>query len=143
MDPACSGAPCGMLGEPTKPNGCSSGSCTPVGGNEGECTTGPFPGNCSPTETFRGCSVASDCTFAGDTCVFAALECFLDNGIVGNTIVAQGMADMPVNDVSNPTLGSVFCIQPTGAGAINTASGLPGAGRVTLTGTATGFPDLP
>jgi hypothetical protein len=140
MDPACSGAPCGKLGEPSKPNGCTSGTCTPVGGNEGECTTGPFPGNCGPTETFKGCSAPSDCTFPGDMCVFASLECFLTNGTIGESIVAQGMADVPVNDVANPVLGSVFCIAPTGASAINTASGLPGAGRVTLTGTATGLP---
>jgi hypothetical protein len=139
-DPVCMGAPCGNLGEPTKPNGCTSGTCTAVGGNEGECTTGPFPGNCSPTETFRGCTAPSDCPFLGDTCVFAALECFLDNGIVGGSIVAVGAPDTPVNDDSDPTLASVFCVQPTGASAINTASGLPGAGRVTITGNAQGKP---
>jgi hypothetical protein len=133
-------APCGLLGEPTKPNGCSSATCTAVGGGEGECTTGPFPGNCGPTETFKGCSLPSECTFPGDTCVFAALECFLDNGLVGGTIDAFGMPDPPVNDVANPTLVSTFCVAPVGASAVNVAAGLPGAGRVTLRGTAEGLP---
>jgi hypothetical protein len=72
--------------------------------------------------------------------VFAALECFTDNGTVGGLIEAFGAADLPVNDSSTPTLGSVFCIAPTGASAINAAAGLPGAGRVTLTGEANGLP---
>jgi hypothetical protein len=77
----------------------------------------------------------------GDLCVFAALECFLDNGTVGNSIDAFGSPDVPVNDTARPTLASAFCIQPTGAAAINVAAGLPGPGRVTLVGDAMGLPE--
>jgi hypothetical protein len=130
---------CGRKGLSTKPNGCEV-TCDPVGGGEGECSAGPFEGTCQPTETFRGCSVDGDCPFAGDTCVSDALECFLTDGTVGDTIDAFGSPDLPVNDTSQPTLGAAFCIQPTGASGINTAAGLPGAGRVTLTGDANGLP---
>jgi hypothetical protein len=138
-DPACAGVACGRKGLSTKPNGCEV-TCDPVGGGEGECSAGPFEGTCQPTETFRGCSVDGDCPFAGDTCVSDALECFLTDGTVGDTIDAFGSPDLPVNDTSQPTLGAAFCIQPTGASGINTAAGLPGAGRVTLTGDANGLP---
>jgi hypothetical protein len=50
------------------------------------------------------------------------------------------MEDPPINDVSHPTLASVFCVGPTGAGAVNNVAGLPGPGRVTLRGTALGLP---
>jgi len=133
-DPACSGAPCGTIGEPTKPNGCTV-SCV-----AGACAAGPFNGFCGPVETFRGCLVASDCPFPGDSCGFIAQPCFDDNGVVGASISASGVADPPVNDDSTPTLASVFCIAPTAASAINSATGLPGAGRVTLSGAAVGQP---
>jgi hypothetical protein len=141
----CNGAPCGPTGEPTKPNACQNAVCSAVVGqaNEGQCAGGPFPGNCGPTETFRGCTGNGNCMFPGDTCIFAALNCFLDNGAIGNSIVAQGIPDVPVNDSADPTLGATFCIAPVGASAINSAAGLPGAGRVTLNGTARGLPDVP
>jgi hypothetical protein len=56
------------------------------------------------------------------------------------TLVANGMEDPPMNDISNPTLGAVFCVGPTGSTSINNVSGLPGPGRVTIRGTATGLP---
>jgi hypothetical protein len=45
-----------------------------------------------------------------------------------------------MNDVSHPTLGTVFCVGPTGAPAVNNVAGLPGPGRVTIRGTALGLP---
>jgi hypothetical protein len=50
------------------------------------------------------------------------------------------MEDTPMNDVSHPTLGAVFCVSPTTAGAVNSVAGLPGPGRVTIKGTALGLP---
>ncbi len=129
---ACS--PCSTPGEPTKPNPCLSGMCT-----AGACTD-VSNGYCGPTEGFRGCAVDSDCTFAGDTCTFLDQPCFDDNGVVGGIIAASGAPDVPVNDDSRPTLASTFCVAPVAAAAINTATGLPGAGRVTLTGDAVGQP---
>ncbi len=128
---ACS--PCSNPGEPTKPNPCLSGMCT-----AGVCTD-VSNGYCGPTESFRGCFVDSDCPFPGDTCTFLDQPCFDDNGVVGGTIEATGAPDVPINDNSSPTLASTFCVAPVAAAAINTATGLPGAGRVTLKGLAEGF----
>jgi len=140
-DACCTGAGTGFFcsacttpGEPTKPNPCLSGMCT------GGVCTDLSNGYCGPVETFRGCFVNSDCPFAGDTCTALDQPCFEDNGVVGATISATGAADLPVNDASSPTLASVFCVAPVAAAAINTATGLPGAGRVTLKGLAGGFP---
>jgi hypothetical protein len=57
-----------------------------------------------------------------------------------DTLIAVGIADVPMNDVSHPTLGAVFCVGPTSASAINNVAGLPGPARVTIAGTATGLP---
>jgi hypothetical protein len=57
-----------------------------------------------------------------------------------NTLIAVGMEDPPVADVSHPTLGAVFCVAPTGCTAVNNVAGLPGPGRVTIKGTAVGKP---
>ena len=45
-----------------------------------------------------------------------------------------------MNDVSNPTLGAVFCVGPTGAASVNNVAGLPGPARITIKGTAVGVP---
>jgi hypothetical protein len=73
-------------------------------------------------------------------CVFFPRECFLDNGTVGGSIIAVGIADPPVNDEASPKLVSTFCVKSVGASSVNTAAGLPGAGRVTLRGLAQGLP---
>ena len=50
------------------------------------------------------------------------------------------MVDTPVHDTAVPTLGSVFCVAPTGMAAVNNVAGLPGPGRLTLEGDATARP---
>jgi hypothetical protein len=65
---------------------------------------------------------------------------FTGSAIGTNTLIAEGVADAPMADVSNPTLGAVFCIGPTGASAVNNVAGLPGPGRVTIKGQAIGHP---
>jgi len=103
----------------------------------GHCSEGPFDTFCSPHETFRSCSSAADCPFAGDDCTLGVLRpCFLDNGAVGGSVSAFGKADPPVNGVSHPTLSALFCIAPTSSGSVNGAAGLPGLGRLTLPATA-------
>ena len=72
-------------------------------------------------------------------CVIGQRLCFLDNGL-GGSIVATGQANPPIEDVSEPTPAAIFCIAPTSADAVNAAAGLPGPGRVTIKGTAEGFP---
>jgi len=47
---------------------------------------------------------------------------------------------MGIDDVSNPTLASLFCIGPTTSGSVNSAAGLPGLGRLQLPGIAKGLP---
>jgi hypothetical protein len=100
---------------------------------------GPFDPHCQ-IETFRGCASAVDCPAAGDTCITTSRECYPDsNGAVGGSVSATGAASAPVADTSTPTLASLFCVGPVGA-AVNSAAGLPGLGRLTLTGTARGLP---
>ena len=41
-----------------------------------------------------------------------------------------------INHYSHTMFGSVFCVAPTGASAVNAAAGLPGAGRLELEGDA-------
>ena len=67
-------------------------------------------------------------------------ECFTDNGAIGASVNATGVADPPTNDQSDPTLAALFCIGPTSSSAVNGAAGLPGLGRLELPGHAIGFP---
>jgi hypothetical protein len=159
---ACPGGACGRTGEPTRPNACVDDTTTPgdgtvctdtapTGDNRGECPEGPLTGVCSLASGHaqRSCSAANECCddppncitdppVAGD-CIIDNRLCFLDNGL-GGSIVAQGQADPPTNDVSEPTLAAVFCIAPTSLPAVNAAAGLPGPGRTLISGTATGSP---
>jgi len=66
-------------------------------------------------------------------------DCF-DNGVDSETLTATGVQSAPVNDVSNPTLAALFCVGPTSSASVNSAAGLPGAGRLELGGTAVGLP---
>jgi hypothetical protein len=150
------GGTCGRPGAGTRPNGCEDDTsipgdgtiCQNIGGDEGVCPDGPQDGNCSLASGHpqRGCTTpteVTDCGGAG-TCGFANRICFLTGGLsasIGtNTLTATGMADLPVADTSNPTLGSVFCVGPTGLAAVNNVSGLPGPGRTTIKGAAKGHP---
>jgi hypothetical protein len=67
-------------------------------------------------------------------------ECFTDNGVVNATVNATGAVDVPVNDMSDPTLAALFCIGPTASASVNAAAGLPGLGRLELMGHAQGIP---
>jgi hypothetical protein len=156
------GGSCGRPGQPTAPNACVDqtaipGSGTvcmdtaPVGDNRGECPEGPLTGVCSVASGHaqRSCGNANECCddpplCAGDPavpgdCIISNRLCFLDNGL-GGSIEADGLADPPVQDTSDPTLAAVFCIAPTSLPAVNAAAGLPGPGRTLLKGTASGHP---
>jgi hypothetical protein len=156
---ACpNGGLCGFApsAEASKPSACLDDTSTagvfdcadtaPVDG-EGECTAGPVTKMCTIASGHgqRACGNDGECGGALGSCAAANRPCFLTGtlapGLVGTgTLTAQGAVDPPVNDVSNPTLGAVFCIGSTTAGAVNTAAGLPGPGRVTIKGTAVGLP---
>jgi hypothetical protein len=152
----CSGGGiCGRPGEPTKPSACLDDTTTvgvldcsdtaPFDG-EGECLQGPITTSCSVASGHaqRGCIVDADCGGGLGSCESNNRQCFLTGGFTGkvgtNTLTAVGMEDAPMNDVANPTLGAVFCVGPTGLAAVNNVAGLPGPGRVTIRGTATGLP---
>jgi hypothetical protein len=154
----CPGGICDRPGLPTLPSACVDDSSTPGildcldpdGDGEGACTGAPIDSNCSLASGHaqRGCATISeviDCGGVG-TCISAHRYCFLTGGFsVGspigtNNLTAVGMADLPVADTSNPTIAAVFCVGPVGQAAVNTASGLPGPGRATITGLAIGHP---
>jgi hypothetical protein len=152
----CSGGGiCGRPGEPTKPTACLDDTATvgvldcsdsaPVDG-EGECTAGPITTSCSVASGHaqRGCTLDSECGGTAGSCESHNRTCFLTGGFSGkngtNTLIANGMEDPPMNDVSHPTLGAVFCIAPTGLSSVNNVAGLPGPGRVTIKGTASALP---
>lgn len=96
----------------------------------------------------RGCTADADCGGGAGSCESANRLCFLTGGgtfqanaLDGtDTLIAVGQEDPPMNDVSNPTLGAVFCVGPTGSSSVNNVAGLPGPGRVTIKGTALGLP---
>jgi hypothetical protein len=148
---ACPSSACTRLGEPTKPSACLDDTTTPgvyecadtapVDG-EGECTNGPFDQFCTAPHAQRLCNNDSQCT--PGTCVSVARRCYLTGdgaNLPGTgTLVANGEADPPVQDVFSPVLGSVFCSQPTNSAAFNNVIGLPGPARWEMNGTATLLP---
>src|SRR5689334_5572856 len=100
------------------------------------------------TNVGAACNVNSECpggtcqSKVGGTpeaCVIGKFrDCFLDNGAIDGTVNASGNAQAPVNDQSDPTLASLYCIGPTTSGSVNAAAGLPGLGRLELPGHAVG-----
>ncbi len=157
------GTACARPGEPTRPSACLDD--TAANGNpnrvfecadgdangEGECLNGPTDQNCSLASGHaqRGCLGDVDCGGGGGSCQTFPRGCFLTGGGTfqaggtmdgTDTLIAVGEADAPTNDVSNPTLGAVFCVGPTGSSSINNVAGLPGPARVTIHGTAQGLP---
>jgi hypothetical protein len=147
------GGICGRPGEPTKASACLDDTNTPGvldcvdgGDGEGACTAGPITQSCSVVSGHaqRGCTTDGECGGASGSCESNNRACFLTGGFSGrngtDTLVAVGMEDPPVNDVSHPTLGAVFCVAPTGSTSVNNVAGLPGPGRVTIKGTALGLP---
>jgi hypothetical protein len=137
---------------PAQPNACLDDTTTPgdqglcrpisVSSPKGEC---PATGEtyCVPLETFRGCGSDSDCHAPGDTCQAVLRPCYLDNGVVGGSVSAIGMADPPTNGTSHPTFAALFCVPPVASVSIDTAAGLPGLGRLQLPLTTTEILTLP
>ncbi len=139
----CPGGACSVPGAGTAPNQCNDATCSANPGdtdstNEGVCNAGPLDQFCS-LQTYRGCLSDSDCTpTAGGTCTVQKFrECFTDNGVLGASISAGGVADPPVDSVASPTLAGLVCIPPTTSSAVNQAAGFPSVGRATLPSTST------
>ncbi len=141
-DTECSDAglgTCTSFGQGTarKPNGCSDAVCSPDPANPGMgyCAAGPSVTNCDGAlkangDGYIGCSsdfdcdqLASECpgNDCGDCTLNEDRSCFLD------PIALNGIPDS-----DNPMLATTFCIPPAASVSVNNASGLPGAGRVTL-----------
>lgn len=149
-DADCAAAAAGTCtngaGTPRQPNACIDDTsiagdgtlCSdvaPVGDGKGECPEGPLDQHCA-IESYRSCVNSSDCPAAGDTCVQSPRPCYLDNGIVGGTIEAQGITIDSGPGWYWQRVGSVFCLAPTSSSAVNAAAGLPGAGRLEVGGEA-------
>jgi hypothetical protein len=157
----CPGSSCGKPGFATQPTGCTDDTTFGFPNNHldcsdpdmdgvGRCENGPNDGTCSVASGHaqRGCANDLECGGAPLSCESIPRSCFLTGGGTftatadqgTNTLLAVGMADVPVNDVSNPTLGAVFCVGPTSSSSINNVAGLPGPSRITIKGTAVGTP---
>ena len=145
-------APCGVPGEPTAPNSCLTGTCTPTAGGEGTCIAGPFDLLCS-VEIFRSCSSDSECRPPAEggtcatclpglqTCAATARECFPGSGAIGESVIADVAAD-PLGSTSNtisPKTGALFCLQATDSAGTNTSVGMPGLGRFQYSATTITF----
>jgi len=133
----CPGGACGRPGKATIPNECDGGvgDCAFDTGNEWACVTGPFELFCGPSAIHKACATNADCPVPGDTCAGKFRNCY-NNGQIGDSVTATGVADPPVAHQSDPTLAALFCIGPTTAPAVNSVAGLPGLGRLELPGHA-------
>jgi hypothetical protein len=144
----CPASSCAVPGEPTKPSACQDDTTTvntvmecsdtfmgDPADEEGLCTVGPVDQNCSVASGHgqRGCLTDADCNNIVGACQSKNRRCFLTGGgnfAVGfhntgtGTLIANGMADLPVADTAHPVLGAGFCVGPTGAPAINNVAGL-------------------
>ncbi len=130
---------CPNESQETRPSACIDDTSTPENGllcapdspTQGHCADGPVDPHCT-IESFRGCLQDSDCPAAGDNCIASQRLCYLDNGVVGGSVSAFGMADIPdANGEADPTFAALFCVGRTNA-AVNAAAGLPGLGRIEL-----------
>jgi hypothetical protein len=125
---------CSSAGTGTQPfpNGCDDIQCSPIGNDEGECTTGPDDTWCDAVVRadgtgLIGCSSNEDCTVgalgidAGECTLVERRPCFLD------PIVSQGAPHPAI-----PFVGGTFCLPGTQASSVNNSAGLPGPGRLEL-----------
>ncbi|MCC6849397.1 MAG: hypothetical protein IT294_12930 [Deltaproteobacteria bacterium] len=146
---SCAMGACSRPGEATKPNVCVDDTSTVESGcvlipgtdNEGECADAPIDQVCS-IQQMVGCTTDNDCKapacaecVPGQFCLTRKRPCFMDQGVIGNTVTVSGTPDPICGGVSKPTVGTFFCVAPTGSTAINAAGGLPALGRVRIPGT--------
>ncbi len=154
---ACAGgAVCSRAGEPTAPNNCQDDTSTgldeslcvdtaPLGDHDGRCSFGPVHKLCRPSSGHpqRECGNDSDCcddqglcmsdpVTPGDCSIAELASCYLDNGIVGNSITSEGIADPPGGTIATPKVTSLSCGAPSPIVAFNIIMGLPGATRLEL-----------
>jgi len=137
---SCAGGPFEQFCGPNATfQGCAS---DPDCAAQNNCVGGSNAGAaCIGASSCPGGSCQSKVGGTQETCSIGRFrDCFLDNGVVGGTVNATGVAQAPVHDVSNPTLAALFCIGPTTSGSVNGAPGLPGLGRLELPGIAVGRP---
>ena len=126
----CPGGVCARLGAATAPNQCDDAVCSANPSDtgstdEGVCMAGPFDSYCA-IQRFHPCVSDTDCTTAGDYCSGHFRECFTDNGVAGNSIIASGSA------ADAPTVAGLTCMGPTTSGYYNSLIGLPGPARFTM-----------
>lgn len=140
-DADCTGGtgPCSNAGgTPRQPNGCSDLTCNPdpaSGTGEGTCNAGPVDAFCdgftkTNGEGYLPCTSDADCTplAAGSCTMSKRRDCYL------NPITADGVAGQ-----DGAELVSAFCSAPTASASVNSAAGIPGAGRIRLDMDFTGY----
>lgn len=118
-------------GPPRQPNGCADLTCNAdgAGTGEGTCNAGPDDTYCdgktkASGEGYVTCLTNADCgpAVGGGTCSLTKQrDCYL------NPITADGVAG-----IDGAELVSTFCSGPTTSASVNSAGGIPGAGRVRL-----------
>ncbi|MEO6028853.1 MAG: hypothetical protein ABIR79_18475, partial [Candidatus Binatia bacterium] len=90
--------------------------------------------------------VDADCGGGADTCESRNRACFLTGSAAGfgrtgtGTLVADGVVDPPIQDVSHPVLASIACVGPSDCSLLNAVSGFPGPLRLTQKVTTTALP---
>jgi hypothetical protein len=111
-------------GAGVKQNQCADGVCS----SEGLCDAGPVDSFCDGALTPKGegylpCSTDTDCSVngAGACTVEQQRRCHTDPIVVGGT-----------PGTYRALSGAIFCIPPTTSSVVNSAGGLPGAGRISL-----------
>jgi hypothetical protein len=139
-----------MADEPQQsPNLCSSLVCGAGGPELCDAQTAPV-GECS-LESYRSCSSNSDCQSIGaGICILSPRPCFenkitregvpsplgsycIDDPDVGAcTSNADCNVGACVDDTAEPTSVALFCVPKTSSSGINSASGIPGPGAVSL-----------
>ena len=112
-----------------QPNACNGGTCTDVGGERGQCASGPIDDFCDEILRADGrglinCNANADCTEssigvdAGACALSEPRSCYLD------PIVAHGVANPAA-----PLGAAAFCTPATSSGGVNSVTGLPGPTR--------------
>ncbi len=143
------GGTCKRLGEPTQPNACNDDTSTPgderyvcddtgtVGDGLGECLNGPADKSCT-NHPNRGCTTQLDCDDVPGTCQLHPRLCYVNDGTIGQSLSATGVATPAVANVSDPTtLGMITCQSTSRVAAVDAVIGLPGLARNHHTGTLT------
>lgn len=132
-DNDCNGGVCGgTLGAPTASNACEDGICESSDGIHGVCARGPFDRTCV-AEPSRHCLTDRDCG-ADDRCQVKPRRCYPGAGKLGDSVTVRGQSERLGTGKTRSTLAALFCVPPGRSATANQLLGLPGLGRIVLSG---------